>query len=82
MLYAAVTPNWWIWCITIKKNELRFHLNRAPADPFEVALKRARVSLERVRTNFDDSCRSKRGRRPQFASWLKGIKIGALGDQS
>ena len=107
-------PNWWIWCITTKKNELRLDLNRALADPSEVILKRARVALERVRANFDITCRrrqrlprlqlvrtnfditflnqlychDKRGRGPQFASRLKGIKIGTLlssgqlGDQS
>ena len=31
-----------------KKTELRLHLNRDPADPSEVALKRARVALERT----------------------------------
>ena len=97
-----------------KKNELRLDLNRALGYPSEVIFKRARVALERVRANFDITCRrrqrlprrqrvltnldiiflnqlychDKRGRGPQFASRLKGIKIGTLlssgqlGDQS
>ena len=68
-----------------KKNELRLDLHRAPADPFEVILERARARITRARAHqfwyhFLNQlyCHEKRGRGPQFASWLKGIKIGTL----
>ena len=48
-----------------KKNELRLDLNRALAYPSEVIFKRARVALERVRANFDITCR-RRQRLPRL----------------
>ena len=114
MLYATVTLTDEFDVLPQKKNKLRLDLNRALGYPSAVIFKRARVALERVRANFDITCRrrqrlprrqrvltnfdiiflnqlychDKRGRGPQFASRLKGIKIGTLlssgqlGDQS
>ena len=65
MLYAAVTLTDEFDVLPQKKNELRLDLNRALGYPSEVIFKRARVALERVRANFDITCR-RRQRLPRL----------------